>query len=689
MWDPAGWFRRPGWLAVAVGLATLLVHLPALRGDFVNYDDPDYVTSNRMVQGGLTWAGVKWAFTTGQASNWHPLTWLSHLLDVTVFGLRPWGHHLTSVLLHALNAGLLFVGLRRLTGEVGASLFVAAVFGLHPLRVESVAWVSERKDVLSGLFALLTLLAWVGYAGRRGARTGVGEPGFGEQRAKVEAQDRPAAATGYGLALGCFALGLLSKPMLVTLPFVLLLLDGWPLHRWPATPAWRLVVEKLPFFLLAATSSVVTFLVQREGGAVSPLAGLPVGARLGNAVIAYWRYLGALVWPADLSVMYPHPGFWPAPAVTLAAAGLAAATGWLLWQSRRRPWLGVGWLWFLGMMVPVIGLVQVGIQSMADRYTYLPLIGPTLMLAWLGREWMAGEARNWARQWLPLAGGAAVVALGILTLNQIAFWKDSEALFRRAVAVTRNNYLAHNNLGFHLSAKGRTEEALAEYQKSLAINPNYEEARNNLGYALAKLGRPAEAIPHYEAALRTRPNLAEAHNNLGNALSDLGRLDEAIARYEKALALKPDHADAHNNLAIALAMKGRFDQAIPHFEQSLRLKPNNASAHSNLGNAYALQRQFDLAVEHYRKALALAPGEAQAHNNLGNVLAEQGRLAEAEASYRQALRLNPQNPEACFNLGMSLLRQDQREAAARSFREALRLKPDYPEARRQLDALGR
>jgi tetratricopeptide (TPR) repeat protein len=662
-------------LAVGLALATLVVFWPAVQGGFVNYDDPDYLTGNRHVQAGLAWDSVCWAFTTGHASNWHPLTWLSHLLDWQLFGERPWGHHFTSLLWHSLNAALVFLVFRALTSRLWPSFLAAALFALHPLRVESVAWLSERKDVLSTACWLLAMLAYAAYA--------------------KSARGRPLSHPYYWLAALWLALGLMAKPMLVTLPCVFLLLDYWPLRRTallppeegapPPRPLAALLLEKLPLFGLVVASSVITFLVQRAGGAVSPLTGLPLEARLANAVVAYIRYLGKWLWPTDLAVLYPHPGWWPAGVVVGCVLLLAALTVGAIWLRRRQPWLTVGWLWYLGTLVPVIGIVQVGIQSMADRYTYVPMLGLALGVSW-GAFHLAARSDGW-RAGLAVLGVLYAAFCLVLTREQIGHWRTSETLFRRTVAVTKNNYLAYNNLGFDFSNQGRLEEAREMYERSLAINPNYEEARNNLGYALAKLGRPAEAVPHYEAAIRLKPGLAEAHNNLGNALADLGRSTEALACYRRALELKPDHADAHNNLGIAMAMQGKFDEAIQHLETSLRLKPRNASAHGNLGNAYAVQRKFDEAAHHYALALELNPLDAQTHNNLGNILADQGKLAEAVARYERALQLNAKNPEAQFNLGMALLRQRKPADAAERFREALRLKPDYAEARRQLDAL--
>jgi tetratricopeptide (TPR) repeat protein len=693
-----------------LALATLAVFLPVVRQGFVNYDDSDYVTENAHVQSGLKWDNVVWAFKTGHASNWHPVTWLSHMLDAQVFGRKAGPQHLVSVGFHIANTLLLFLLLRRMTGALWRSALVAALFALHPLHVESVAWVSERKDVLSAWFFLLTLWAYVRYAeigslksqiqrlkSEGTPRSAVPSSTFEVQRSTFdvrpfspESPPELPSSIFYLLALVFFALGLMSKPMLVTMPFVLLLLDYWPLRRLslpplhgPTTPPLRLVWEKLPFFALAALSSVITFIVQRKGGAVS--TSLSVSARVANALVSYVRYIGKTFWPKNLSVLYPHPGHWPAWQVVVSACLLLDVFVAVVLVARKRPYLAVGWLWFCGTLVPVIGLVQVGVQSMADRYTYVPLIGLFIMLAWGIDELI--PMRPWRGRGLAIGAALLLASCAFLTERQIRFWRDSEALFRHAVRVTRDNYLAYNNLGFYLSGQGQSAEAMENYRLSLKINPAYEDALNNLGYALAGQKKYSEAIPLYEAALRIRPNHAEVHNNLGNALSETGKIDDAIQHYLFVLQQKPDHADAHNNLGIALAMKGKLDEAIPHFREAIRCKPSYASAHSNLGNALAAQHKLEEAIKEYQESLRLKPDDAQAHNNLGNALAEQGKLEEAVGHYGEALRLNADNPEAHFNLALALIRQGKREEASAHLSEALRLKPDYTEAQAQLKSM--
>ncbi|HWW02647.1 MAG TPA: tetratricopeptide repeat protein [Candidatus Acidoferrum sp.] len=686
--------RSPAFDCVLLALATLLAFGAVGFNDFVNYDDPDYVTANAHVQTGLTLANITWAFTTGHASNWHPLTWLSHMLDCQLFGIRPGPQHLVNLAFHIANTLLLFLVLRRLTGAHWRSAIVAALFAFHPLHVESVAWISERKDVLSTFFFLLALAAYVRYA----------ESVSGAERRVWSGRWRSPLAYAFSLLL--FALGLMSKPMPVTLPFLLLLLDYWPLGRLsfsvsadnsahasctthqgqrPPSPLPHLVLEKLPFFALSLTSCVVTLIVQQKGGAVS--TSLSLGGRMANALVSYVRYLAKTFCPTDLSVLYPHPGHWPGWQVAASAFVVLAVSAAVVWQARVRPWLAVGWFWFLGSLVPVIGLVQVGIQSMADRYTYIPLIGLFIALVWGVGEVLSAWPRR--AEVLPAAVALTLVACALLTVRQVGFWHDSETLFQRAVRVTTNNYLAYNNLAYFLSGRGKPLDAMTNYLKSLEINPLYDDALNNMGYALAGLRRFPEAISYYERALRIRPNHAEVHNNLGNALSEMGRLNEAIEQYSLVLKQNPEHADAHNNLGIALAMQGKLNEAIPHFRDAIRFKPGYASAHSNLGNALAAQHKLDEAIEEYRISLDLNPKDPQAHNNLGNVLAEHGRLDEAIPHYAKAIELNPNNPEAHFNLGMALARQGKRDLATAHYTEALRLKPDYTEARRQLDAVPR
>lgn len=511
--------KRPGPVCLVLIALIALVFFPVSRFEFVNYDDPDYVSSNPRVQTGLSWENVRWAFTSGHASNWHPVTWLSHMLDSQFFGPNPGPAHLVSVAFHTINTVLLFLLLRRITGAHWRSALVAALFGLHPLRVESVAWISERKDVLSGLFLLLTLGAYCRYLESSVRSSGFRRPSVPDLadrsitaspapiQDELEQRSSSLRWFWYGLALACFALGLMSKPMLVTLPFCLLLLDYWPFKRFlleknDAKKALALIFEKTPFFLLAVGASVVTLLVQRSGGAVS--TSLSVSGRIANALVSYVRYLGKTVWPSNLSVLYPHPGHWPAWQVGCAALILLVILVTVILLSSKRAYLPVGWFWFMGGLVPVIGLVQVGVQSMADRYTYLPSIGLLILIVWGINDVVDG----W-RLPRPAVGALSIVilmALAVLTERQLRFWHDSTALFQRAIEATSKNYLAYNNLGFDLSKKGMFQEAKEDYRKSLAINPQYPDALNNMGFALAGEKKYAEALPYMRRLCASPPN---------------------------------------------------------------------------------------------------------------------------------------------------------------------------------------
>jgi len=575
--------------ATVIGLAlaalTCAVYLPVLSHAFVAYDDPEYLTANPVVPAGLTWSGVQWAFTTFHAANWHPVTWLSHLLDVELFGAGPAGPHAVNLLLHVANALLLFHLLRRLTGTLGRSACVAALFALHPLHVESVAWAAERKDVLSACFFFLTLIAYNAYVTSR--RASVLQTPTSSTAEPASARQTPylGATAWYLAALLLFALGLMSKPMLVTLPFVLLLLDYWPLLRAPHAALRALLVEKIPFFALSVVSCLVTMSAQAQGGALRPLAGLSFFERLANVPVAYARYLAKTLWPDDLAFFYPHPGRWSVVVVGAATIGLVTLTVAAFRAARRLPFIATGWLWFCGMLVPVIGLVQAGGQSIADRYTYLPLVGLFIALVWGATE----VARRWSLRpaWLAAAATLTLLACAARTARQIPHWRDSEALFRHALAVTEKNHVAHNNLGGVLLDRGETDAAVAHFRAALAIDPRFADAANNLGHALLQQGRLAEAVDHLQAALAHAPDDTDLLINLGKARLQEGRVADAIALFSRVLEFVPRHAKAHNNLGCAFAQSGRFDAAISHFEQALAAEPGYVNAQLNLRDAVA------------------------------------------------------------------------------------------------------
>lgn len=624
--------RTSLWICLALVAATLAVYIQTGAFDFVNYDDPDYVTNNPHVRDGITPDGLEWALTSGDAANWFPLTRLSHMLDCQLFGLEGGRHHLTNVLLHALAVLLLFAFLCQATGARWPSAFVALVFALHPLHVESVAWVSERKDVLCALFWFLALWTWVRFT------------------------IQPSRSR-YLLALACFGLGLMSKPMIVTLPFLLLLLDLWPLRRGFH------VREKLPFFALSAASAVVTILVQQGSGAVEALATVPLALRFENAAVSYAVYIAKTFWPSGLAVFYPYPLNLPAWQPVLAALAILAVSAavWILY--RRHPYLAVGWLWYLGTLVPVIGLVQVGSQARADRYMYVPMVGLTIMLAWgavdILRKWPAAKTGIAV---LAVAGCAGCVPL---TWIQAGYWRNSESLFVHALAVTQDNALAEHNLGSYLlDVPGRLPDAIRHLQAALRINPDSASAHSDLGSALAKGGQAQAAVPEFQAAIRLNPDSAIVHNNLANALLETGRRPQAIAEYQYALSLDPGYADARRNLAIAqqppaadsaeahysagvdLSHAGRLTQAVAEFETALRIRPDYAEAQNNLGVALTqIPQRAPEALAHFQAAVRLNPDYADARYNLGVALSQiPGRLPEAIQQLEAAYRLHP-DPE--------------------------------------------
>lgn len=595
---------RAAAVSVFLLLAVVLVFGQTVGHEFVNYDDNPYVYENAVVQRGLTLEGLRWALTYGELGHWHPLTWISHMLDCRIHGLRAGGHHLTNLLLHGCAAILLFLALWRMTGCLWRAAFVAAVFAVHPLRAESVAWVAERKDVLSALFFMLTLLAYHRYV------------------------RSPSSGTRRGAVILLFALGLLSKNMLVTLPFVLLLLDYWPLKRMPdfTFPTLsRLAAEKWPLFVLSAASCVITLLVPEE---VPVSERLPMALRLENAVVSYAVYLRQMIWPAGLACLYPHAsGHLPLLHVAAAAAVLSALS-WAAFAFRRNhPYLPVGWLWYLGMMVPVIGIVQISYYAHADRYTYLPQIGLYIVLAWSAADLSAG----WRRRGIVLPSLAAIIlaALIFTAHAQVAHWRNSESLWRRALQCAPQNYFAHMNLGSALKQQGRLGEAADHFRKVVEIKPDHAEAYNNLGIVLGEARQVDDAIRHFQKALGINPGYVEARNNLGMALARHGRIQEAMVQFRMALDIRPDYAEARNNLGNALMGRGEVGEAIVHFRKALGIKPGYAKAHNNLGIALASRGEIDEAIVHFRMALEIQPDYALARSNLYKALQQSGRRSGA------------------------------------------------------------
>ncbi len=566
---------------VVLALATFIAYEQVRNHDFISYDDDKYVCENRHVMDGLTSDSIRWAFTTDHAGYWHPLTWLSHMLDCQLFGTNPGWHHVTNVLFHIANTLLLFAVLKRMTGAFWCSVFVASAFALHPLHVESVAWIAERKDVLSGFFWMLTIWAYVRYAER---------PGINR----------------YVLVLLSFALGLMAKPMLVTLPFVLLLLDYWPLGRvqWASEgteknliatksaglnrnvlSAIRLTVEKIPLFVLSAASSIVTCIGARSSGAMTALEWFPLKFRIANASLSYRDYIVKMFYPSRLAVLYPYQEVFHIGGAVLLLVGISVL---VIRQAQRRPWLTVGWLWYLGTLVPVIGLVRVGSQAMADRYTYLPSIGIFIMVSWGATELLA----KWRYQKIGLGilAGLLLTALLICTYVQVRYWRNDFTLYEHTLSVTRKNYVIHFNYGVALLEKGRLDEAVIQFRRALQIKPNNPKVHYSIGYTLALQGKLKEAVSEYRKFLQIIPDDPDVHNNLGVVLTRQGKYNEAINHFNEALQAKPDWPEVLDSLSVAYAAAGNFPEAVKTAEKAIKL----AEAADEEDMAQGIQKRLEL-----------------------------------------------------------------------------------------------
>ena len=627
-----------------LSIMTLAVFWQVKGHGFVNMDDWMYVLQNRHVLSGLTLDGVQWAATSFYASNWHPMTWLSLMLDVNLFGVNAGRFHLVNVFFHIVSTLLLYLILNRMTRRLWRSAFVAALFALHPLHVESVAWIAERKDVLSTLFWMLTLGAYVLYVENK-------------------------CLNRYLVALFFFALGLMAKPMLVTLPFVLLLLDVWPLNRLSAgesirnrsvepvekltkkekskekrkakeaavrpTPVaaqsadasmqWMrllpLIREKIPFFVLSAATSIITVYAQQHGYGMVFMGRMSLFMRLSNALMSYVLYIGKAIWPQNLSVFYPYPGAWPLWQVCGAFLLLAGVTATAFYCVKRGPYLMVGWLWYIGTLVPVIGIIQVGFQAMADRYTYIPLIGLFIMAAWGAPELL--KKQRHAKTVLFTVATLIVASLTAVTWTQVGHWRNSISLFSHALAVTNDNHLAHNNLGAALYAAGDKEGAAFHYAEAVRINPRYSKYHYCLAIYLAANNRTEEAITQYTEAIKLEPDFFDAHTRLGTVLASRQEFKEAAFHYREALRLRPGTAVVHYDLAIVMAKQGEREEAERHLKEAVRLQPDFAQAHNDLGIILAMQGKTEEGIVHFREALRLKPGYAEANHNLR--LALEGR----------------------------------------------------------------
>jgi protein O-mannosyl-transferase len=627
-------------ICLLLGLAVMIVFWPALHYGFISFDDQDYVTENPEVQHGVTLQSLRWALTTSHAANWHPVTWVSHMIDCQLYDLRPAGHHLTNLLLHAANSILLFLLLMRLTGDLRPSAFVAAIFALHPLRIESVVWISERKDVLSTFFWMLAVGAYVKYTENL--------------KSKISK-----ATVFYAVSLLLFALGLMAKPMLVTLPFILLLLDFWPLRRleFGSKFSWRPVAEKIPFLLLAAGDSAVTFLVQQRIGAVRTLARYPMSLRLANVPVAYVRYLAKNFWPTGLAISYPLR-HWSVLEVGASLCALAAVSVLAMRRWRAQPYLAVGWFWFLGMLVPAIGLVQVGDQSMADRYSYVPSVGLWIMVAWSARDWIGGLSSR--RLTAAVAGGGLIAACIVLTCAQVPNWRDSRALFTRAAEVTGGSYLAFYNLGCYAALDGNYDEAIVFYKKAFSAESgnaswtDYSQAYNDLGFAYLQKGDIANAVGSFDKAIAIHPEFPKAYYNLGCAFLDNNQPAEAVDCLQRALTMDPGSADIHYKLANALMRSDQYAKAIAEFDETLRLRPGMAEAANNL--AWLLATCKDRSLRNGARAVALARQAIQQSHDpnprmlgtLAAAYAQAGQFSEAVGAAQQAKQLALEQHDAAL-----------------------------------------
>jgi len=703
-------------ICIFLMVATFCIYSQIQDHEFINFDDDRYITDNLNVKAGLTSKSVKWVLTNSSHGDWAPVRWLSHIFDYQFYELNPKGHHLTNLFFHIANSLLLFLVLFRMTGAIWQSAFVAAMFAFHPLNVESVAWVSERKNVLSTLFWLLTMWAYIRYA----------------EKSTIKS---------YGLVFLLFAFGLMSKSMLVTLPFVLLLLDYWPLERFKLGRRERefkiaqkdkyfngekniskLVLEKFPLLILSALCSITTLIIFEKIGEPVAQDSVSILTILTNVVIAYFEYLWKMLWPKGLAILYAHPGntlaVWKG---VLCGIALLVITTISIKLIRKAPYFVVGWFWYLGTLIPVIGFIPLEKHLIADRYAYLPLIGIFVIIAWgvpeLLKKW------HYRKNVLKASAGILILTLMPITWIQVSHWKSSITVFKHAITVTDKKYpgfsVAHFNLGIALVAEGKNEEAISHYKMAIKIKPDYAAVHNNLGSALVAEGKNEEAISHYKIAIELKPDSAAVHNNLGsalvaegkieyaisyfklaivlysasgraynnlgNALVAEGKIEEAISHYKTAIKINPDFCVAHNNLGTALQNEGKNTEAISHYKMTIKLNPDYAEAHYNLGTALFAKQKNEEAISHYKMAIKLNPDYAEAHYNLGIALGAEGKNEEATSHYKMAIKINPDYANAYNNLGAVLFNAKMTEEAIDYFKEAIRIRPDYTTAQKNLE----
>jgi protein O-mannosyl-transferase len=644
-------------LLLAAGI--IAVYVQTAGFEFVDYDDQGNIKDNPKVPAGLTWDGIKWSFTTMYGSNWFPLIWLSFMLDRTIFGTWAGGFHLVNVAFHIANTLLLFWVLKRYSKSLWASFFVAALFALHPLHVESVAWVTERKDTLSTLFWLLTMLAYLRYV-------------------EIPTTKR------YVAICVVYALGLMSKSMLVTLPLVLLLMDYWPLKRLlpeesgKGVSIGRLIWEKAPLFILSAAASVVTFIAQQSTGAMMRLSAIPIGYRIENAMVSYCDYLVKMVRPIRLAVFYPHPAKEIASWKVAVAVAILMAITIVVILLRRRRYLLVGWLWYLGTLVPVIGVVQVGGQAMADRYTYVPLTGIFIILAWLAGDIVA--QRRFRQVLAGVAASAILGVLGVMTFVQVSYWHDTMSLFKHAAAVTKDNYVAHSIMGVRYAEKGEMEAAMRAFDIILKMTPKEADTLYNVAKSLDMQGKTDKALEFYNRVLALVPDDADTHGALALIEVRNGNLDRAIELYKEGLDKKPDDGGLHGGLGSLYLQMGRVEEAVTELEKAVKLK-SDSLIYGNLGMAVLAKGDGDMAMAHLNKAIKLDPANAEAHYNLGNCYFSQDLLTKAVVEYEKAIKIKPKYVKAYGNLAVSYARMGLADEALANFRKVVELEPNSPDAR--------
>ncbi len=670
---------RPWLVCLFLIIMTLAAYAPVRHHDFVNFDDGVYVYSNQQVQNGLTIDSIRWAFTlikSDEVSYWHPVTWLSHMLDCQLFGVDPEWHHLSNLFFHLSNVVLLFLLLFRMTGEIWKSATVAALFALHPMNVDSVAWIAERKNLLSTTFWMLTMIAYIRYAARP-------------------------SAWRYSIMMLVFALGLMAKPMLVTLPCALLLLDFWPLYRFEwfrknwlnkkaspiaVVPAFhvtsvnRLILEKIPPLVLSFAAIQLSFISLQKNSQILNEIIQPYSLRISNALVSYLHYLWKIIWPANLAVFYPFPSDIPIWQPVAAAIALISLTSLIVIYSRQKPYLATGWFWYVGTLTPVIGIIQGGLwPQIADRWVYIPYIGIFIILAW-GVPDILSRVHS-KRTVLMGLSIASLMLLFTLTSSQLKHWKNTKTLFQHTLDVTQNNYYAHVALGRCFLKEDDHVQAMAHFQKALDILPYYVSAIEAIGEEYVFQKDYEKAFQYYQKAILLNPLNNQLFNKIGNLYLSTKQYDKAIKHYREAAAIDPYDPMAYNNLGAAYIFTDHIESAIQNLKKAIELKPDYAEAYYNLGLAAEKSGNADRAAIHFQKSVALNPDYAEAHNSLAKIFFQDGNLPQALQHFKQVARLSPEDAPARYNIGVIFYMRQQMAEAARNFQKALEIDPDYEKAK--------